>query len=188
MTLKLRHTHEIFTSGPRRFASGEPLEFRSAHSALAFVHSFGMRQLPLLELRTLVRELAGPGACHLDQRELLAYAARLLHADRIRGLKVRERPPEPSLDARGVVVKPAPGTAQPKTLTSWIEIELVDEDGKPVADEEYRVLAPDGGEHVGRLGSSGRARVGDIPAGTCKVSFPGLDADAWRHVASSAPL
>ena len=66
--------------------------------------------------------------------------------------------------------------------TSWIEIRLVDKTGKPVPGERYRIILPDGSVVAeGTLDSNGRARVDGIDPGSCKVTFPGLDADAWER-------
>jgi hypothetical protein len=64
---------------------------------------------------------------------------------------------------------------------SWIEIEMVDEDKKPVPGESYRITLPDG-ETVaeGTLDDKGFARVEGIDPGTCKITFPELDKDAWE--------
>jgi hypothetical protein len=62
---------------------------------------------------------------------------------------------------------------------SWIEIELVDEAGEPVAGESYEITLPDGKTTKGTLDSKGFARVDGIDPGTCKVTFPNLDKDAW---------
>ena len=69
--------------------------------------------------------------------------------------------------------------AQVRTKT-WIEIELVDEDGVPVAREPYTLNLPDGDIRSGTLDSRGRARVEDIDPGTCEVSFPEIDRREWR--------
>ena len=63
---------------------------------------------------------------------------------------------------------------------SWIEIELVDKKGKPVPGEPYRVTLPDG-ETVaeGTLDEKGFARVDGIEPGTCKITFPKLEKQAW---------
>ena len=68
------------------------------------------------------------------------------------------------------------------TKKSWIEIEMVDEDNKPVPSEKYRITLADG-ETVaeGTLDEKGFARVDGIDPGTCKITFPDLDKDAWEH-------
>jgi hypothetical protein len=69
-----------------------------------------------------------------------------------------------------------------KKKKSWIEIEMVDEDKKPVPGEAYRITMPDG-ETVaeGTLDGKGFARVDGIDPGTCKITFPELDKDAWEE-------
>lgn len=63
---------------------------------------------------------------------------------------------------------------------SWIEIELVDQGGKPVPFERYRITSPDGSVIDGNLDAVGRARVEGIDPGNCKVSYPDLDKDSWE--------
>ncbi len=64
--------------------------------------------------------------------------------------------------------------------TSWIEIELIDESGEPVPDQPYQLLLPDGSTFDGTLDDSGQARVEGIDPGTCQITFPDLDKDAWK--------
>lgn len=61
----------------------------------------------------------------------------------------------------------------------WVEIQLFGEDGEPIASEPYLIVAADGVEWRGRTNADGMARLSPIPAGTCRVSFPELDAEAW---------
>jgi len=71
-------------------------------------------------------------------------------------------------------------SAENKDKTHWIEINLVDEQGKPVAGEPYKVTLPDGSTVAdGTLDEKGHARVDHIDPGTCKVTFPNLDKDTW---------
>ena len=64
---------------------------------------------------------------------------------------------------------------------TWIEIELVDGQKDPVPGEKYRITLPDG-ETVaeGTLDEKGVARVDGIDPGTCQITFPDLDKDAWK--------
>lgn len=66
------------------------------------------------------------------------------------------------------------------TRTSWIEIALVDESGGPVPGERYSVKLPDGTTQTGTLDGKGFARIAPIDPGSCDVSFPDLDRDAWK--------
>jgi hypothetical protein len=62
--------------------------------------------------------------------------------------------------------------------TSWIEIELVDDSGNPVADEPYVLVTGDDRTRSGVLDRDGRAREDGIDPGNCKVTFPRLH--EWR--------
>ena len=73
-----------------------------------------------------------------------------------------------------------PAAEENKDKTHWIEIELVDESGSPVAGEPYRITLPDGTVADGTVEEKGRARVEKIDAGNCKVTFPNLDKEAWE--------
>ena len=64
--------------------------------------------------------------------------------------------------------------------TTWVEIELVGEDGQPIPNEPYKVTLPDGGIEEGTLDEKGVGRVEGFEKGTCKVTFPNLDKDAWE--------
>lgn len=83
-------------------------------------------------------------------------------------------PPSPTSAGGG------PASSTDPTL-HWIEIELIGEDDRPVANETYRITLPDGSVTTGRLDSNGRARVdGLAQAGQCQITFPNLDESAWE--------
>ena len=71
------------------------------------------------------------------------------------------------------------GTDAPTKKPSWIEIELVDDKGKPVPGERYKVTLPDDSVKEGTLDDKGRARLDGCDPGTCKVTFPQLDGRSW---------
>ena len=71
--------------------------------------------------------------------------------------------------------------AENQDKTSWIELQLVYEsNGLPVAGMAYEVTLPDG-ETVasGSTDDQGMARVENIDPGSCQISFPKLDKEAW---------
>jgi len=69
-----------------------------------------------------------------------------------------------------------------KDELSWIEIELVDEDDEPVPGKVYKITLSDGSVIEGTLDGEGFARHDGIPKGTCKVTFPELDENAWEKI------
>jgi uncharacterized protein (DUF2345 family) len=74
-----------------------------------------------------------------------------------------------------------PSEKENKSKKSWIEIELVDDEDKPVPGEPYRITLPDGSTVAeGTLDEKGRAKINNIDPGTCKVTFPKLHKDAWK--------
>ena len=98
------------------------------------------------------------------------------------------RAPKPAVKA-DPGEKDARGPDQPpehkpdKDKKSWIEIEMVYEsNGKPVSGVAFEITLPDG-EMVasGTLDEKGHARVEGIDPGSCQVSFPDLDKEAWEE-------
>ena len=70
----------------------------------------------------------------------------------------------------------------------WLEVQLLDQDGHPVPNEEFLVVLPDGQEVRGYLDEKGWARLAPIDSGgDCSVSFPNLDATILRHDRSDGP-
>ena len=65
-------------------------------------------------------------------------------------------------------------------ITTWIEIRLVDQDGKPVGGQKYRVTLPDGRKVSGVLDKYGAARINGFAPGECTVCFPDIDQREWK--------
>ncbi len=57
----------------------------------------------------------------------------------------------------------------------WIEIELEEEDGSPIAKEEYVIKLPNGEERKGKLDQDGYCKEEDIPPGRIQIEFPNLN-------------
>ncbi len=81
-------------------------------------------------------------------------------------------------------VKPfkPPEDEEEKEEKSWIEIEMVDEEDEPVPGEKYKITLPDDSVTEGTLDGNGFARIEGIEPGTCKITFPELDKEAWEKV------
>jgi len=82
------------------------------------------------------------------------------------------------------VVVPEGGSATARLLVgerTWVEVELLGEDGVGIANEAFLIVTPEGREVRGTTDARGRARVDDIPHGQCRISFPRLDKAAWRR-------
>jgi hypothetical protein len=93
------------------------------------------------------------------------------------------------IEPKAVLLQLGDGTAEqeevlgpdPKPVEdlSWIGVELLGEDGSPIAAEAYRIKLPDGSVREGRLGSNGRAIERGIAPGQCVITFPELDREGW---------
>jgi type VI secretion system secreted protein VgrG len=75
-----------------------------------------------------------------------------------------------------------PAQEEKEVKTSWIEVELIDEEDQPIPGEIYEITLPDGTVASGSLDDKGLARVEGFEPGSCKISFPKLDQDAWEPV------
>lgn len=62
----------------------------------------------------------------------------------------------------------------------WIEVQLLGEDDRGVAGKKLRVTLPDGSTREATLDAEGVAGFDGIASGTCTLSFPELDQDAWK--------
>jgi hypothetical protein len=76
---------------------------------------------------------------------------------------------------------PQSTTASTEPKLTWIEIELVNPEGKPVPGVEYEIKFEDGTVQKGTLDSKGRARHEQIKPGKCQVTFPKVDAGDWSR-------
>ncbi len=52
--------------------------------------------------------------------------------------------------------------------------------GKPVAGVAYEMKLPDGTKATGTTDENGVARVAGIDPGSCEITFPQLDKEAWE--------
>jgi uncharacterized Zn-binding protein involved in type VI secretion len=73
------------------------------------------------------------------------------------------------------------GDASQSQKKVWVEIELVDQDGKAVPNELYSIQLPDGTVSEGSTDSNGLARVDGIDPGDCQITFPSLDQRSWER-------
>jgi hypothetical protein len=91
------------------------------------------------------------------------------------------------LELRPVVelidVEPAPlveEAAEVIEATHTLELELLDPDGKPVANAPYSVELPGGDVVTGQLNALGKVLLSGIHGtGDCKITFTSYDQDAW---------
>lgn len=186
------------------------LAFDDPHAALVFLREVQAEPLGMRTLRDWLDRLPeGARVQGWSDGRLIAHLADLLVQGRLSVAEHRpaerdylrpamvvalpeeeERPPEPKQSGREVnlgrrldreLAKEAEKLKN--TVLHWIEIELVGEDDKPIANESFVIVLPSGREVRGKLNAKGFARVDGFPeTGTCKVSFPDLDGQGWSFI------
>ena len=93
----------------------------------------------------------------------------MLHQERTRlfGGSNEERKPEPP--------------PRPQRDKTWIEVQLVNKKGQPVAGARYRLKVTDGSIREGKLDEKGSVRVPGIDPGMCEVTFLDYDGKEWTR-------
>jgi hypothetical protein len=130
------------------------------------------------ELRGNPTPSGGPETYGPDFEHSLAADVRFAaHSGRLRVARV-EPTPGP---ARSAVTPGNEAVLGPeREPDAWIAIELVDEDGKPVPNVDYRIKCDDGRVRTGTTNADGKARVEGLHDGNCAVSFPHLHGPDWK--------
>jgi hypothetical protein len=134
------------------------------------------------QLRSLAAEWTDAGQMReWDDQELERNFLDWVSRGHVQIVAEPEQAVNPGIYTRGLELKVDPPPPQKKKKVAWIAIELVDQDGEPVPDQPYKVELPNGSSRTGNLDSQGKARIEGIdPPGTCKISFPELDAADWK--------
>jgi hypothetical protein len=140
--------------------------------------------VPLVEAKTLISQMA------MNSRNTPAHRAafqgvsehlqdpRLATATGTLGLLLlRQLPMRSATASSGPTVTPS--QLRKASEKHWIEIQLVDESGDPVANQSFLIITADGTEQKGTTDDTGSARLDGIVQGQCKISFPDLDQDVW---------
>jgi hypothetical protein len=172
------------------------IEFSSDASALDFLRHLMTDPTNGTALwQALAHERVDRCGGRVGNHEVMAeLAQRLVHGEikvvsgpHIYGERAVHPPPDPEERATtpredeqaAKAQRPAP---EPEEETTWIEIELLDDAGNPIPNEQYSIEIPGGSVRVGRLDGNGRARIEGLDPNTCKVSFPNLDKSSYKRI------
>jgi len=93
-----------------------------------------------------------------------------------------ERSPAAARPGRGEEPPPSgppPSPPPPRGPKTFIEIQLLDEQGAPVRGVPYRITLPDGSVRTGALDAEGLARFDGIDPGECDIELPAIDGREW---------
>jgi hypothetical protein len=162
-------------------------EFENDLSARGFLSDLAQDYHGRLTIRNALAELVcASDVSRLSDADVIARLAGMLSRGEAR---ITSRTVETShwltdrvtAAASTVAVESTPAAPE-EEQKSWIEIQMVDEADRPLADEKYRIVSPDGSVLAeGRTDADGKARKDNIDAGNYKVTFPDLDSAAWRR-------
>jgi hypothetical protein len=155
------------------------LQFKDIASALELLNAFKKDPVQMEILRGVLAPRV-TGISRMDDDAVIKRFAQLLVSGDIRILR------SPIFGAGGGQVEEQEeqgqgGTQQGRT-GGWIEINLRDMEGQPVPGKKYRIKLPDGVVEEGTLDEFGHAERYGIMEGTCQVSFPEFDAEAWERI------
>lgn len=157
--------------------------FNNIDAAIGFLLPFKKDPTAMVDLRAILdASSAGFRGKRLSNDEVLKGVAKLLWSGEVFASSDPVRHGGAAKQTKdGSTHGQAPPSRLLRTPKTWIEIELIDENGEPVPCEPFRITLPDGRVVRGLLDSTGRARFGNIDPGTCEVSFPGIDAPEWER-------
>jgi hypothetical protein len=152
----------------------------------------GFEIVPVKEARTLLGDIVSRSPQSRTRSDALDDVLGRVSADPLRPLDgalvvvsrapappTRNAPPESAITPDRFAKALAAGAADSDQKVHWVEIEVVDEDGVGVPDQDYVIVAPDKSNYTGQTDTDGLARVDGISAGQCWVSFPKIDRSAW---------
>ena len=164
-------------------------EIRDTSVVLQLLRRFMSDPLNMMALRIALADgNASANISRLSDHEVLKQLAwRIVSGQTsiVSRVEVAHSTGPPAGTAEPAAAEPAREAAERKLVVeklSWIEIEMVDDLGTPVAGERYEIVLPNGAIRRASLGSNGRVRISEIDPGTCKILFPDLDAEAWGPV------
>jgi hypothetical protein len=157
------------------------LHFPDIASAIAFLRRFKDDPLHMASLRACVAA-DFHDIDRLDAEQILERFAALLVSGKIVMIRSIDLaagpPPEPPAEGQKSEARDSAKPRSPKPK-SWVEINLKDSRGDPVAGERYRIKLPDGSVQEGTLDGFGHAEYYEILRGSCEVSFPDLEDEEW---------
>jgi hypothetical protein len=158
----------------------EGRRYRIVATAVADPSSNGMdnfRTVPLAEARPIIDRMAARASTPQDRALWKQVVASLSDKSGDTSLRLLRDTPASGMGKPDEAPAPAAPT-QRETKRDWIEIEIVYDHGRPY-DGNCHVQLPSGAETDGAPDEDGVVRIDGLLPGSCRVSFPDLDASVW---------
>ncbi len=175
------HTEIYDLIRPRDVGRAPALELRGPMAMEAFLRRCAADETNLVALRGLLSEL--------DNSMLLGPLGAEVVVEKLLWLMERGRFVVVTRPCEGPGSLPQdyedepeqrPQESEVAETKTWVEIQMVGADDRPISGERYEVVLPGGERKTGTTDAAGKARFSGIDPGSCTVSFPDLDEDAWN--------
>jgi len=161
------------------------LSVRDLNEAIRFLERLQLDSAQIAGLRGRVLKSVQSHRGLTDRQVLEALASLIVSGQ----LRILRRVDRQAAAGGGEAAAPEPqGATQAAPASSaarkkaWIEIKLLDHQGKPVPKQPFRIKFPDGSTDQGRLNDFGEAEYYGINPGTCQICFPELGNDEYEPV------
>lgn len=93
----------------------------------------------------------------------------------------------PALEKPEDIEPPSTPKQEPESKKTWVEFEVLDENGDPLKDEKYEARLTDGTVKKGQTDSKGIARFEDIDPGVVQFTLVERDSDTWKSSSEPEP-
>ena len=159
---------------------------KSSKATVSEVTHFELALTLLLSHNQEPHALSSPSARQIELFPRFKQAGRNLWetADASRTIAAERQTTAGSASFSDLVAEEAPARERNTPLT-FIEIQLLDDKGEPVAGEAYWIRDTEGNEHTGSTDGSGKARVDGIKSGSCQVAFPDIEGGGVHQCATN---
>ena len=147
------------------------------HRAWRIVERLIVRPVQLHELVALSQEIRRPcesSAATISYR-LLQHAFVSGHWSLIFRPRIASAPVFPRNEPVAEQIRTA------KIIKTWVEMEVVDDQGRPLPNQDYLCMLPDGTLREGQTDAQGRVRFDGIDPGNCAFSLTKLSPERWRR-------
>lgn len=121
-----------------------------------------------------IRPFGGKSATRIDTRQLQ-------HAFASGSWSLISRPRSASGPVIPKIEPVAEQIRSAKIVKTWVEMEVVDEQGRPMPNQAYLCMLPDGVIRQGETDSQGRVRFHGIEPGNRAFSLTKLSPERWRR-------
>lgn len=162
-------------------AGAAPRRFHSLSEVHEVLHDLAPN---LEQLQTVVGDLQlAPAPQQLTYTQLVDTLADALAAEKVAlYIKTPFKRPEhkPVVESAANLPGNRKVELAPPTLTSWVEIRLIDGKGEAIANEAYSLKCPEGKTYEGVTDAKGIIKLTGLKPGDCELTFKNIESSGLR--------